>query len=58
MSNVISINVYLDRRDKFPMPFTERDAAILRGFIAWKKKNRRLMEEEATRRRPRRPRLR
>ena len=38
-------DVYLDWRDKVIDPLTEKQAAMLRGYVAWKIMNWRAMEE-------------
>ena len=38
-------DVYLDWRDKVIDPLTEEQAAMLRGYVAWKIMNWRAMEE-------------
>ena len=48
-------DVYLDRRDKVIDPLTEKQAAMLRGYNAFRIENKRLMEEaDDTKRRRRR----
>ena len=37
LTNVVSISVYKDRRDKVPDPMTEEQAAMWRGYCAWKR---------------------
>ncbi len=44
-NNITSISVYLDRRDKVIDPLTEKQAAMLRGYNAFRIENKRLMDE-------------
>jgi len=43
--NIISICFYLERKNNVECPMTEREAAMLRGFVAWKKSNWKKMKE-------------
>ena len=44
-NNLVSMGVYLDRRNKVVDPLTEEQAAMLRGYNAFRIKNKRLMDE-------------
>ncbi len=45
LTNVVSISVYKSRKPNEYPPLTEKQAAMLRGFVAWKKSNWAKMKE-------------
>ena len=45
MGEVISISVYRDRKAGVAAPLTEEQAAMLRGYVAWKRSNHQKMKE-------------